>query len=190
MRKANASPLIPNPVTKSLSGNTTDVLSLVAEKKASLVTFAFSAFGEPHVKSFTDKFLEEFDSEPSVQLVQLNIEENWIKAPVLRLMTPFIRRKVPKERRDRYLMYYASIAESRRAAGMTNSVLGWVNLVDSEGRVRWQAHGPAKPQELNAMIKLTRELAQLDDSTRAIGDATVPPTTAEKEPSSNSADKP
>ncbi|KND03244.1 uncharacterized protein SPPG_02297 [Spizellomyces punctatus DAOM BR117] len=163
MRNANASPLVPNPQSRTLAGQTTDVMSLVRNKKASLVTFMFSAFGEPHVNSFADRFLKEFKDVPEVQLVQLNIEENWVKAPVLKMLTPVVRWRVPKDRRDKYLLHYSSIADARRSAGMTNNVLGWVNLVDSQGRIRWQAHGLAKDHELATMIKLTRKLAGLSD---------------------------
>ncbi|KAJ3161385.1 Mitochondrial ATPase complex subunit atp10 [Geranomyces michiganensis] len=159
LRHAHASPVIPNPESKSLTGETTDPLTLIRGKKASLVTFMFSAFGEAHVKSYTGRFLEEFKDSPDVQLVQMNVEENWLKAPVLRALTPFVRRKVPVELRANYLMHFKSIQEARRAAGMSNTVLGWVNLVDSDGKIRWQAHGPAKEHELDSMIRLTRNLA-------------------------------
>ncbi|KAI8908872.1 ATP10 protein-domain-containing protein [Powellomyces hirtus] len=127
-----ASPLIPNPESKSLTGETTNVMSLVKQKKASLVTFMFSAFGEGHVNSYTQRFLDEFKGVNDVQLVQMNVAENLLKAPVLRVLTRFVRRKVPKEPQANYLLHYKSIQESRRAAGMSNTVLGWVNLVDQE----------------------------------------------------------
>jgi ATPase complex subunit ATP10 len=42
--------------------------------------------------------------------------------------------------------------------GITNRYLGYVFLVDSEGKVRWGAHGNATPKELETMVKLTGEL--------------------------------
>ncbi len=41
---------------------------------------------------------------------------------------------------------------------MTNSLLGWVHLVDSNGKIRWQAHGPATETELQTMLYLTNLL--------------------------------
>ncbi|KAI8911241.1 ATP10 protein-domain-containing protein [Powellomyces hirtus] len=178
IRKAQGSPMIPNPTTKSLTGQTTDVLSLVRGKKATLVTFMFSAFGEAHVNTYTEPFMDAFKEAGDVQLVQLNVEENWLKAPILRLLTPFVRRRVPKERQANYLLHYKSIQDARRAAGMTNTVLGWANLVDAEGRVRWQAHGPAKDHEIESMIRLTRQLAGHVDPAKPvvnIGDTGVSP---------------
>ncbi|KAI9011145.1 ATPase assembly factor ATP10, partial [Gaertneriomyces semiglobifer] len=158
MRVPSASPLVPNPTATNLNGEVTDVLSLVKNKKASLVTFMFSAFGEAHVNAYVQPFLKEFQNVPEVQLIQLNIEENPYKAPVLRMLSKFIKWKVPTENRGNYLMYYKSIADSRRAAGMTNNVLGWVNLVDQQGKIRWQAHGVPKEHELESMSKLLRQL--------------------------------
>ncbi|KAJ3012328.1 Mitochondrial ATPase complex subunit atp10 [Thoreauomyces humboldtii] len=161
-----ASPMVPNPVSKTLTGETTDVMSLIKTRKASLVTFMFSAFGERHVNTFTEPFMREFADSPNVQLIQLNVEENWLKAPLLRLMTPWVRRRVPKELQAKYLMHFHSILEARRSAGMTNSVLGWVNLVDSEGRIRWQAHGPAREHELETLLKATRMMAEISQTPR------------------------
>ncbi|KAI8589547.1 ATP10 protein-domain-containing protein [Geranomyces variabilis] len=177
LRHAHASPVIPNPESKSLTGEITDPLTLVRGKKASLVTFMFSAFGEGHVNSYTARFLEEFKDSPDVQLVQMNVEENWLKAPVLRALTPFVRRKVPVELRSNYLMHFKSILESRRAAGMSNTVLGWVNLVDSDGKIRWQAHGPAKEHELDSMVRLTRNLAGIPNPAKASATAAATATT-------------
>ena len=36
---------------------------------------------------------------------------------------------------------------------MTNRLVGWVNLVDAKGRIRWQAHGPAKEHEIETLLK-------------------------------------
>jgi hypothetical protein len=50
-------------------------------------------------------------------------------------------------------MHKGDISALRKPAGMTNKMMGWVNLVDSAGRIRWQAHGPAKEQEIESLIK-------------------------------------
>ncbi|KAI8822032.1 ATP10 protein-domain-containing protein [Fimicolochytrium jonesii] len=163
-RAPNMSPQVPNPLSKTLTGEETDVLTLVKTKQVSLVTFMFSALGEGHVKTYIDPFLAAFADQPNLQVVQLNVEENWLKAPVLKLMTPLVRRSVPKERQSTYLLHYKPIIAARRAAGMTNNVLGWANLVDRQGRIRWQAHGPAKEHEIESMIRITRTLAGLAES--------------------------
>ena len=45
----------------------------------------------------------------------------------------------------------------RKSVGITNRHLGWVQLVDGFGRIRWQAHGPAKPEEINTLLRLTQD---------------------------------
>ena len=36
------------------------------------------------------------------------------------------------------MLLQESITEKRRSIGMNNNVLGWVNLIDEHGFVRWQ----------------------------------------------------
>jgi len=40
-----------------------------------------------------------------------------------------------------------------------NPLVGHVYLVDPQGKVRWRAHSNALPEEIESMLKLTKELA-------------------------------
>jgi hypothetical protein len=51
-------------------------------------------------------------------------------------------------------MLHENVYDKRQFMGMKNNALGWVNLVDSNGHVRWQAHGIATEQELKALATL------------------------------------
>ncbi|KAJ3333906.1 Mitochondrial ATPase complex subunit atp10 [Blyttiomyces sp. JEL0837] len=143
---------------QNLLGAETDINSLIATKRLSLVTFVFTAFGEPHVKSYVEPFLKEFKDVEGVQLVQLNIEENWTKSWALKVFAPLIRWRTPKEFHGSYIIHTGDTSALRRRMGMSNRLLGWVNLVDSFGRIRWQAHGPARPHEIEALLKGSRSL--------------------------------
>jgi hypothetical protein len=61
-------------------------------------------------------------------------------------------------------MHYGEIKDARRAVGMTNRLLGWVNLVDSNGKIRWQAHGFAKDHEIETLINGAHQLIREFDS--------------------------
>jgi hypothetical protein len=42
------------------------------------------------------------------------------------------------------MVYLKSMTEERKQMGITNMGLGWVHLVDKNGRIRWQANGIPK----------------------------------------------
>jgi hypothetical protein len=46
-----------------------------------------------------EPFIKEFSKNSEIGLIQLNIQENKFKMPVLWAMKPFIKRKTPKELR-------------------------------------------------------------------------------------------
>ncbi|KAJ3300047.1 Mitochondrial ATPase complex subunit atp10 [Borealophlyctis nickersoniae] len=158
LRLQSLSPTMPNVAGRTLAKEDTDLMTLMAGNNVTLVTFALSALGESQVASFIEPFLKEFKDVKGVGMVQLAVEENWIKGAVMRLLVPWTRLKTPRERRANYLLHFNSIREERRAAGMTNGLLGWVNLVDSTGRIRWQANGPAADHEIASLLKFTKDL--------------------------------
>ncbi|KAJ3410590.1 glutamine-dependent NAD(+) synthetase [Chytridiales sp. JEL 0842] len=148
---------IPNISGKTLAGEKTSVLNMVEGQKASLVCFFFTAFGEAHAKSYIEPFEKEFKGVEGVKLVRVNVEEIWTRHWLLKLVVPWIRLKVSAENRANYLMHYGDIKQVRRAVGMTNRLVGWANLVDSNGKIRWQAHGPAKEHEIETLIAGTKQ---------------------------------
>lgn len=149
--------LLPALTGDSLNGSKVNLIPLAQKYNLSLVSWVFSAFGEPHVKSFIDPFLERVGGE-NIGLIQLNIEEKRIKMPFLWAMRPWIKSQTLPDRRENYLLCYKDLGVIKKDMGITNSVLGWVTLVDRFGRVRWVAHGIAKEEEIETLIKLSSEL--------------------------------
>jgi hypothetical protein len=135
-----------------------NLMQICAPYKVSLVAFVFSAFGEPHAKSFVDPFLLKYKQDPNVGFFQINVEENKFKVPVVWMLRPFFRASIPKELRSHYYTLYENISDQRKKLGMTNAVLGWVNLVDRHGKIRWQAHGAATEKEIESLLKLANDL--------------------------------
>ena len=143
----------------SLIGKKVDLVPLAQKYHLSLVCWVFSAFGEPHVKSFVDPWVKEFlNIDSNVGLIQLNIEEKRVKMPFLWALKPWIKAQTPQNRRENYLMCYQDIADARMEIGITNSVLGWVTLVDRFGRIRWIAHGIATEEEINSLLSVSKIL--------------------------------
>lgn len=154
MIPVSAAKMLPSIIGDSLNGNKVDLVSLAQNYNVSLVAWVFSAFGEPHVKSFIDPFLSRVQGD-DVGLIQLNIEEKRIKMPFLWAMRPWIKSRTDPDRRGNYLICYKDLGDQKEDIGISNSVLGWVTLIDKFGRVRWIAHGMAKEEEVETLINLS-----------------------------------
>lgn len=90
------------------------------------------------------------------------MNENWLKGPIAKLYAPYIQWKTPKEHQGRYMWIYKDIKSERKILGLENMGLGWVHLVDSAGRVRWQANGIPNEEELASMVDLTKKLQAMN----------------------------
>jgi ATPase complex subunit ATP10 len=72
-----------------------------------------------------------------------------------------MRAKIPASQQDHfYLSMFTNIEHELNRLGITNRYLGWIFLVDSQGRVRWRAHGVARPNELAGMHNAVRQLLE------------------------------
>ena len=88
------------------------------------------------------------------QRVYLNVEENWMKAGLIRMFWSSLRKSVPEEEHGRYFLVRRGITEAmRQETGMLNSKLGYVYLVDHECRIRWAASAEAFPGEKESLAK-------------------------------------
>jgi ATP10 protein len=56
-------------------------------------------------------------------------------------------------------MCYQDLRNEQKMMGLTNIGLGWVHLVDKEGKIRWQAHGIPVEHELQSMVELARKIS-------------------------------
>jgi hypothetical protein len=138
--------------------STVPLLERVYKNNATLVCFLFNQFGEKHIASFIDPFIKEFGETEGIDAYEINVVEQRIKSPLVKLFQPYLKWKLGPERKSRYMVLYEDLYEKRVAMGMKNASLGWVNLVDSNGFVRWQAHGIATEGEIAALLNLTKRL--------------------------------
>ncbi|KAI8388501.1 ATPase assembly factor ATP10 [Radiomyces spectabilis] len=134
--------------------HTTDLLL----GKVSLMTFVYAKFGEAHVNSFINPFLQKFGNTEGVQVVELNVQENFLKQLLLRAFVPSIRRNLPDARKPNYVFLMKDISRSRKMLDMTNQYIGYVFLVDENCKIRWTAHGNASAEEVANMLAMTEYL--------------------------------
>ncbi|KAJ3129674.1 Glucose-6-phosphate 1-dehydrogenase [Nowakowskiella sp. JEL0407] len=108
------SPLLPNVSGTTLTNKSASLYDLIAGNKCTLVIFYFSALGETHSKSYATPFLENFKDTAGVGMIQVNVEENSVKSYFLWASLGLIRKKVPIEQHDKYLILYKDIRDQRR----------------------------------------------------------------------------
>ncbi len=128
-------------------------------------------WAETQARSFTDP-----DQNPALaallasagttraQLVRVNVEEDMLKAWLVRLFAGSTRRKVGKENWERYFLVRRGITdEIRESIGVLNSKVGYTYLVDHECRIRWAASGSADPGEREGLVKgMERILSEME----------------------------
>lgn len=80
----------------------------------------------------------------------------FVERGVYRLMAPIITRNLrgslSQEAQKSTWLYLGDLgAAERDALGITNLLVGYVYLVDGEGRVRWRAHGEPTEREIDCL---------------------------------------
>ncbi|RHZ69335.1 hypothetical protein Glove_284g110 [Diversispora epigaea] len=151
---------MPNIKARTLNKPIIDTTDLL-EGNVSLVSIVFNQFGENHTQTFINPFLQEFFNHDKIQLVQINIEMNFVKSLLLRLLIPYIKRTIPVSQHSKYIIIFnnhGNLLDLKEALQLNNIYRGYVFLVDSNCKIRWTSHGNATSQEIESMLKLTRTL--------------------------------
>ncbi|KAI1383199.1 ATP10 protein-domain-containing protein [Hypoxylon trugodes] len=148
-----------------LSQDTTSVL----QGKVSIVGLFSSRWAQDQVNTFLtkeknlklDHILKEH---PDItQRVHINVEENSMKAWMIRLFINNIRKSIGEEDCGRYFIVRKGLSdEIRENIGMLNLRVGYVYLVDSECRIRWAGSGRGSPDDkdglVNGVVRLIDEM--------------------------------
>lgn len=104
-----------------------------------------------------------------LQKVDINIEERFLRALLLRMFTYNLRRIVPKEDHGRYFIIKKGFTPSiKDSIGFLNRAIGYTYLVDEECRIRWAASADAEPGEAVSLARLTAKL--IHDYRRNLGE--------------------
>lgn len=143
--------------------DTTDVL----QGRVSVVNVYSSQWGETQARSFTGakenpelhKILAEFGER--AQMVDINIEENSMKAWIIKLFKWQLKAKRSQEEWGRYFVVRKGVSEKiRETIGLLNGRVGYVYVVDEECRIRWAGSGDAEGTEMEDMNRGFRKLVE------------------------------
>ena len=89
-----------------------------------------------------------------LQRIEINIEQNRMKAGLVKMFMGGIRRQFSEEQHGKYFLVTQGVTDlMREQMGMFNSQIGYVYLLDSECRVRWACCAEALPEEKRGMVR-------------------------------------
>ncbi|RMZ69139.1 F1F0 ATP synthase assembly Atp10 [Pyrenophora seminiperda CCB06] len=134
--------------------DTTNVLN----GKVSVVRVYSSQWGLSQAETFTGKSqnaeLQQILSQnPGIaQMVDVNIEENTMKAWIIALFRWQLKASRPKEQWGRYFVVRKGVSERiRETIGLLNGRVGYIYLVDQDCKIRWAGSGDAEGTEMEDM---------------------------------------
>jgi mitochondrial ATPase complex subunit ATP10 len=145
--------------------NTTPLL----RGKISVVNLFSSLWAEQQVATFMDpvqnsslhEALQSGKAAALAQKVDICLEENAMKAWLVRMFMWRMRQSMPVEDHKRYFLVRKGLTdELKEAIGMMNSKVGYIYLVDDDCRIRWAGSGPAQKMEIESLNSGLRKLIE------------------------------
>jgi ATPase complex subunit ATP10 len=160
-------------IEKSEPQDTTPVL----EGKVSVVSVFSSAWAEGQAESFVaQKNNPELHqvvkgSGGVAQMVQINIEENAMKAWIIKMFMPSLRKRLGKPNWGKYFLVRKGLTtELRDATGLLNSKVGYIYLLDRNCRIRWAGSGICEGDEKDSLVRSTKKLIEEATQQKATSD--------------------
>lgn len=106
----------------------------------------------------------------AAQVVRINIEENAMKAWLVRMFMGPLRRRFGEENYSRYFLVRRGVSDLiRESIGLLNMKVGYTYLVDPECRIRWAASGQSTPDELESLTRGMQKLVKEAQDAQALG---------------------
>jgi ATPase complex subunit ATP10 len=139
----------------------------ILEDNISIVCVFSSAWAENQVATFVSQkanpelHAELKNSGSMAQIIRLNVEENSLKATLIKFFMGSLRRRLGVENWNRYFLVQRGVTEEiRDAVGLLNSKVGYIYLLDGECKIRWAGSGVANNDEKEGLVKATKRLIE------------------------------
>ena len=95
------------------------------------------------------------------QRVDINVEDDWMKAWIVRMSLGGIKRLRPEEEWGRYFVVRRGFNSNvKQCLGIANGKVGYVYLVDEDCKIRWAACGEAAEGEHEGLARGVRKLTE------------------------------
>ena len=139
----------------------------VLEDKVSVVSVFSGTWAERQTATFANeqgneelhKTLKE--SKEVAQQVRINVEESTLKAWLIQMFMPGLRRQLPEDSHGRYFVIRKGFTDDiKDKIGLLNSKVGYVYLVDRQCKIRWAGSGRAEPSEKESLVKGVSRLVE------------------------------
>lgn len=137
--------------------------SSVLAGNVSIVNVYSGTWAERQCRTFFEgsrgQELQDLMNEARVQKIDINIEEDWMKAGLIRLFLPNLRRTMDRVLWERYFVVRRGIGqEMREQLGMANGKVGYMYLVDESCKIRWAGSGVAEEDEREGLLAGVKRL--------------------------------
>ncbi|KAI0555366.1 ATP10 protein-domain-containing protein [Xylaria curta] len=144
----------------------------VLRGRVSVVSVFSSMWAENQCKTFVSQasnpIVEQLIAESGgrAQHVRINIEEDALKAFLVKLWMGRLRREVGgEENYSRYFLVRKGISdEIRESVGLLNSKVGYTYLLDAHCRIRWAGSGDSEDHERDGLVKGIQRLLLEDEA--------------------------
>lgn len=145
--------------------------AFVVQNKISIVTVASNRWADDQVASFISETANPalrslLAAHPDLlQHVEISFESGLIRSLVQRLFFSKIRAGRPKGTHGNYFLVRKDPSpEIREAIGLINAKVGYVYLVDKEGKIRWAGSATATAEEPEYLTRAVERLVQTTKS--------------------------
>jgi mitochondrial ATPase complex subunit ATP10 len=146
------------------------------EGRISVVSVFSSQWAEAQVESFASEARNPAlaallaENRDRAQRVWINVEEDPMKAWLVKLFMGGLRRRIGRENWERYFLVRRGITDDiREAVGLLNSKVGYTYLVDGHCRIRWAGSGDSEDHERQGLVKGLSRLLEEQKAPQASG---------------------
>jgi ATPase complex subunit ATP10 len=105
---------------------------------------------QQHAKSFYEAAVNIYQKDSNFQLIQINLQENRLKAYLVSLFLSSLRKQIPEALQPTYLLSNQALTTEREYLNLHNTY-----LVGPDEKIRWAAGGFAEKEERQALIACT-----------------------------------
>lgn len=137
--------------TTSVLRDRISVVSVYSGRWAEMQTQSF--INEQSHPALAELMIQDAQQHGPLQKLEINIEEDWMKALIIRTFMGGIKKLRREEDWKRYFLIRKGITdEMKEAIGMGNAKVGYVYLVDWMCRIRWAGSANAEEGEKEGLV--------------------------------------
>jgi ATPase complex subunit ATP10 len=137
------------------------------EDRISIVSIFSTRWAENQTHTFVsdekNKELQDVvkNSKGLAQMAQINLEENWMKAMLVKLFMPGLRKQFEESAWGRYFLVRKGFKQDmKEALGLLNTKVGYIYVLDGQCRIRWAGSGNSSDEEKEGLVKAVRKLIE------------------------------